>query len=109
MTLHSIIYNVLLPLNVPVYPITYSGEADTYIVYQETGQHSALQGDDKELKTIHYVQVNIVTKSDFNELAIQVKEKMKQAGFTRINEWELYEQDSGYYQKIFQFTYISTP
>lgn len=109
MTIHSIIRNALLPLNVPISPITYSGEADTYIVYQETGQNSVLQGDDEEIKTIHYIQVNISTKGNFNDLASQVKNRMKQAGFTRTNEFELFEHESGYYQKIIQFTYISTP
>jgi hypothetical protein len=88
----------------------YTGKADTYITFFEYNQGSALDADDEEKITRHSIQVDIWSKGDYTQLTHQVKDKLKQIGFTKNFETELYEteaEDVIIYHKILRFFYFT--
>lgn len=100
------IINALKPLNVPVAFQTYKGNSSTYIRFFEYNQTGALYGEDRELKSNHYIQVDVFSKNDYTELVQQVKDKLKALGFIRKMETELYEADTDFYHKVIRFSYV---
>ncbi|WGG47685.1 hypothetical protein [Rossellomorea sp. DA94] len=87
----------------------YTGKADTYITFFEYNQGSALNADDDEQITRHSIQVDIWSKGDYTQLTNQVKDKLKQLGFTKIYETEMYEEAESVitYHKLLRFFYFS--
>ena len=105
MSLNKLIRDALSPLGVPIAFANYNQTADTYIVFIEYNQASRLNADDKEVITKHFYQVDVFSKSNYNQLVIDVKERMKQAGFGRMFESETYDEDMRMYRKILRFNY----
>lgn len=105
MSLNSFIMSILSPLGVPVRPLFYNGSASTYITFFEYNQNGALHADDEEKKTHHFIQVDIWSDGDYINLANQVRENMKQAGFIRTFETEVYDYELDNYHKVFRFRY----
>jgi hypothetical protein len=104
--IRSIIVEALKPLNVPVTFQKYSGKADTYITFHEYFETGEEYEDDEETLTAHYVQIDIWSKNDYEELVKKVKEKLTKIGFKRINEVDLYEEDTKIYHKGLKFYYL---
>lgn len=105
--MNKLIVDTLKPLNVPVSFATYNQTVDTYVVFLEYNQMSAMQADDDEYRTVHYFQVDIFSKGNYGTLTKQVKSLMKQAGFKRMFESETYEEDMKKFRKILRFSYIT--
>lgn len=104
--IRKIIVEVLKPLNVPVTFQKYSGKADTYITFHEYFETGEEYEDDEETLTAHYVQVDVWSKNDYEELVKKVKENLTKIGFKRINEVDLYEEDTKIYHKGLKFYYL---
>jgi hypothetical protein len=107
MSLNKLIIDTLKPVGVPVAFQTYSGTATTYITFFEYNQFSALNADDEERQTAHFIQVDIWSKGDYTSIVDQVKQRMKEAGFIRTTETELYEPETKIYHKVLRFSYVS--
>lgn len=106
MSLNSLIINNLKPLGVPVAFLNYKGKATTYIRFFEYNQNGALYGDDQELKSRHFIQVDIFSRNDYTDLVKQVKDKLKTIGFIRNFETEMYETDTDFYHKVLRFNFV---
>lgn len=106
MSLNKLIIDTLKPVGVPVAFQTYSGTATTYITFFEYSQQSALNADDEEQKTVHRIQVDVWSKGDYTSIVDEVKQRMKEAGFRRTTETDLYEPDTKIYHKVLRFSYV---
>lgn len=109
MSLNSLIINTLNPLGVPVRFHTLleeDGNPDTYITFFEYNQRGHLYGDDIELKSSHSVQVDVWSLGNYLDLVKQVKEKLKEIGFTRTFETDIYESETGTYHKVLRFNFV---
>ncbi|MBB5356648.1 hypothetical protein HNR43_002660 [Anoxybacillus mongoliensis] len=106
MSLNKMIIDTLNPLGVPVAFQTYEGKEKTYITFFEYNQFSALNADDEEQQTSHFFQIDIWSKTDYTDLAQQVKERMIAAGFRRTSEVDLFEQETKTYHKAIRFSYV---
>ncbi|ESU71108.1 hypothetical protein T260_15120 [Geobacillus thermopakistaniensis] len=106
MSLNKLIIDTLKPIGVPVAFQTYSGTATTYITFFEYNQFSALNADDEEQQTAHFIQVDVWSKGDYTAIVQQVKDLMTAAGFRRTFETELYEPDTKIFHKVLRFSYV---
>ena len=97
--------SILEPTGVPVSRLIYIGNEDPYITFFFYNDQGEAFADNEEIVTGHYLQVDIWTKDSFTALAEQVKSLMKNAGFTRIYETELYEKDTSINHKVLRFSY----
>ncbi|WP_026478167.1 hypothetical protein [Alkaliphilus transvaalensis] len=103
MSLNKDILTALSPLNIPVAYQTYSGKAETYITFFTYLEKSELYADDEEKIAGHYIQLDLWTKSDFTDLVSEVHSCMKQAGFIKLNFYDLYEKDLKVYHKVMRY------
>ena len=106
MSINQLVINALKSVNVPVSFQTYSGTADPYITffcYLETGE---LYSDDVQQGTAYYVQVDVWSKGNYSSIVEQVKSAMKQAGFSFLSAYDLYEKDVKIYHKVLRFYYL---
>jgi hypothetical protein len=62
-----------------------------------------LSADDEEQITAHFVQVDIWSTGNYNSLVDQVKARMKDNGFRRTSEADLYEADTEIFHKALRF------
>ncbi|KIP21135.1 hypothetical protein JV16_01629 [Anoxybacillus ayderensis] len=106
MSLNKMIIDTLKHVGVPVAFQTYSGTATTYITFFEYNQFSALNADDEEQQTAHFIQVDVWSKGDYTSIVQQVKERMIAAGFRRTSEVDLFEEETKTYHKAIRFSYI---
>lgn len=94
---------ILSQFGAPAANISYNGKEQTYITYQiydETGQDFA---DDAEISGSYFVQVNVYSKTNYEELVNNVYDAMIENGFTRMFGTEFYEKETGYYHKVYRF------
>lgn len=105
MNINKLIIETLKPLDIPVKKLKYIGDAETYIVFQEYLQQGEGFSEDNEEITGHYIQVNIFSKTDYTSLVKDVKARLINVGFKRQNEYEIYENNTGFYNKIIRFKY----
>lgn len=97
--------DVLKPTGVKVKKLHYDGKADPYIVWTVYNENGKAFAEDKEIETGYYVQVDIYTKGDFDDLYKQVLKLMTSAGFSRTFASETYENDTKLNRKIIRFEY----
>lgn len=107
MSLNKLIMDTLKPLGVPVAFLNYNQTASTYIVFSEYNQTSALNADNEEKNTKHFIQMDVFSSGDYLDLVKEVKTRMKQVGFGRMFESETYDVDMKKFRKILRFSYIS--
>ena len=105
MNIHNLIKTTLAPTNTPVNLLTYTGSATTYITFFEYNQRGSLFLEDEETNTTHSIQVDVWSKGNYLTLVEQVKNLMKQAGFTRNSEAEFFEEDTKIFHKVLRFYY----
>lgn len=109
MSLNSFIINTLKPLGIPVRFQDLSeedGNPDIFITFFEFNQTGALHGDDQELKSRHSIQVDIWSIGDYTDIVKQTKELLKEAGFIRTMETEIYERETETYHKVLRFNFV---
>lgn len=107
MNLNSLIIESLSDLNVPVAFLNYTGDKKTYIRFFEYDQGAELSADNEELYTGHYIQVDVFSPSNYFEIVEGVKRNLKNVGFKKNFETELYEDDTKLYHKVLRFYFIS--
>lgn len=103
MSINQEVLSALAGVGVPVTFQTYSGKVDPYITFFTYLEKSEQHADDQEITTGHYVQLDIWTKGDYTELATTVHGLMKQAGFRKINFYDLYEKDPKLHHKVMRY------
>lgn len=101
--INKIIIDTLNSLNVPVSFQKYSGKAETYITFYEYLATGEEYEDDEESLTAHYIQVDVWSKIDYTNLVKEAKKLLINAGFKRLNEIDLYEEDTKIYHKGLKF------
>lgn len=104
--MNKLIIDLLKPLNVPVSFQRYAGKADTYITFHEYFTSGEEYEDDEEALTAHYIQVDVWSKVDYTEVVKRTKELLFKAGLKRLNEIDLYEEDTKIYHKGLKFYYL---
>lgn len=105
MSLNSLIESTLSPLDVPVYPNTYDGEEDTYIVFNTYNEAPEMNADDEEIITKYFIQVDVFSSGNYLSLVKKVKRLMKDVGFGRMFESETYDTEMKKNRKIIRFNY----
>jgi len=103
MSLNKDILQALSPLEIPVAFQTYSGKADTYITFFSYLEKAELHADDEEETSGQYIQIDLWSKKDYTNLVKQVHKQMKEAGFIKLNFYDLYEKDLGVYRKVMRY------
>lgn len=90
----------------PIAPVAfhhYSGSDATYITYFTYNERQGIISDDDELTTIYGVQVDVNTKGNIEKLVRDTKKAMKNVGFARTSEIEMYNKDTKTYRKSIFF------
>jgi len=111
MSLFNKIKTALTPLDIPVRRLALS-KKDTaenfnqYIIVTEYNQYGALHADDEEVATAHSIQISLFTKFNYIDTVKQIKNLLKPLGFSRTNEYEFFEDETGYYHKVIRFSYV---
>ena len=99
------IESTLSTVNVPICFQTYDEDETTYITYlQYLGQGERYADDVEEIKG-HYIQINVFSLSNYNDLVSQVKELMLVADFKLTTEIDLYEEKTKYFHKGIRYFY----
>lgn len=104
--INKIIIDTLKPLKIPVAFQKYSGKAETYITFHEYLATGEEYEDDEESLTAHYVQVDVWSKVDYTDVVKNIKELLLKTAFKRLNEIDLYEEDTKIYHKGLKFYYL---
>ncbi|PRR84526.1 hypothetical protein [Clostridium vincentii] len=104
--INKLIIDALKPLNIPVAFQRYSGKAQIYITFYEYLATGEEYEDDEEALTAHYIQVDLWSKVDYIDVVKTIKELLLNAGFKRLNEIDLYEEDTKIYHKGLKFYYL---
>jgi len=102
----KIIMDTLQPLKIPVSFQKYSGKAKTYITFHEYLVSGEEYEDDEETFTAHYIQVDVWSKEDYIAIVKKIKELLLNVRFKRLNEIDLYEEDTKIYHKGLKFYYL---
>lgn len=105
MSINSLIANALKPLGAPVSFLTYMGTAHPYIVFNAIDERSHFLADNAEQATEYTVQIDVFNTGNYESLVESVKQAMIAAGFTRLNEYDLYEPDTKLFHKAIRFFY----
>lgn len=79
---------------------------DQYIIVYFLDESGALYADDEEIATSHFIQVSLFTRLNFVNTVKQIKNLLKPLGFRRTNEYEIYEDETGYFHKVIRFSYV---
>ena len=103
MSINKEIISALKDINVPVRFQTFSGREETYITFFTYLDKPELHSDDKEAVTGYYIQIDIWSKTDYTEIAKEVHQSMLTQGFTKLNFYDLYEEDTKTYHKVMRF------
>lgn len=103
--INKLLMDALRPLGIPVAFQKYSGKSETYITFYEYLSSGEEFEDDEEAVTAHYLQIDLWSKGDYTELVGQIRNALLLAGFRRLNEIDLYEEDTKIYHKGMKFYY----
>ena len=84
--------------SIPIAFLNYKGQSDTYLTYYTWHDEPDNFHDDEHHVEIAYGTIDIFSKGNFKDILKQVKNKLKQNGFTWTdNGPESFERDTGYY------------
>ena len=104
--INKLIIDTLKPLKIPVSFQKHNGKAQTYITFHEYLESGEEYEDDEETLTAHYIQVDVWSKADYTDIVKTIKELLLKAGLKRLNEIDLYEEDTKIYHKGLKFYYL---
>jgi hypothetical protein len=103
--INKLVVDTLSILGIPVSFQKYSGGENTYITFFEYLRQGESYADNLETCTGHYIQVDLWCKGDYTTIAKDILDKMKNAGFRRTTETEIYEEETQTYHKVLRFFY----
>lgn len=92
---------------VPVNFLYYDGKETTYIIYQLAWSGNIYDSDGKISWYVDYYDFDIYSKSDYTELAQDVRTIMIGKGFTWLpdkSSGDMYEPDTGFFHKTLCFS-----
>ncbi len=104
--INKLIIEALEPLKIPVSFQKYTGKAKQYITFHEYLVNGKAYEDDDETLTSHYVQVDVWSKEDYTDIVEQIKSLLTNKGFKRLDEIDMYENDTHIYHKGIKFYYL---
>ncbi|MEG0729628.1 MAG: hypothetical protein RR420_08400 [Anaerovoracaceae bacterium] len=104
--INKLLIDFLKPLNIPVVFQKYSGKAETYITFHEYLATGEVYEEDEEAFTGHYIQADVWSKNDYTSWVNSIRELLIKAGFKRLNEIDLFEEDTKIYHKGMKFYYL---
>jgi hypothetical protein len=104
--INKIIMDTLKSLKIPVAFQKYSGKSETYITFHEYLATGEEYEDDEEALIGHYIQVDVWSKADYTNVVKNIKELLLKARFKRLNEIDIYEEDTKIYHKGLKFYYL---
>lgn len=88
----------LKTVGVTVQRMQYTGQADTFIVFQLLNGDEAHHSDDETRAEEITYRINVYSRRDYTQLIRNVKQALRAAEFYGITEGpELYEEDTGFY------------
>ncbi len=100
MSINKLIIDALKPLNIPVNFQTYKGKEETYITFFCYNEQGECFADDTEIATGIYMQVDIWSKGNAEQLKIDTAKLLKKVGFIkRPGVPDLYEPIQEYFIK----------
>ena len=100
--------DILKPTGAPVNKLKYTGNATTYITYFIYNEQGEAFAENAEKDTSYFIQVDIWTKDEFEDLFKQVLPLMTAAGYYRSYAHELYESDTQIKHKVIRFQYTES-
>jgi hypothetical protein len=103
MTIKEELKSVLDKLGVPVGFHRYTGDASTWITFSTYNEQADGHSEDELEVQGHYIQVDIWSKTETDELEEQVKSALQDAEFYFNNGQDLYEADTKIYHKGLRF------
>lgn len=103
MTIKEELKSVLDTLGVPVGFHRYTGNASTWITFSTYNEQAEAHSEDEIEKEAHFIQVDIWSKTDTDELEARVKSVLENADFQFNNGQDLYEADTKIYHKGLRF------
>ena len=101
--MNKLILTALKDIGVPVRFQTYTGSEESYITFFTYLDRPELHSDDKELITGNFIQIDVWSKRDYTDLVDLVHQNMIDAGFIKLNFYDLYETDTKTYHKVMRF------
>lgn len=104
--INKLIIDTLKTLKIPVVFQRYTGKSDIYITFHEYLASGEEYEDDEETLTAHYIQVDVWSKKDYTDIVKSIKQLLLKAGLKRLNEMDLYEEDTKIYHKGLKFYYL---
>ena len=89
---------------IPVKFLKYKGDQTTYIVFSEINDSPALCGDNDCEYSVKQFDFDIYTTGNYINILKAVKQKLKENGFTWVDDSpDMFENDTGYYHKTTTF------
>lgn len=101
--MNSEILKALKDIGVPVRFQSYTGKEESYITFFTYLDKPELHSDDKEVITGNYIQIDVWSKKDYTDLVDRVHQNMIDAGFIKLNFYDLYEDELKVYHKVMRF------
>lgn len=108
MSVYSLVKIALTPLNIPLEAISFTGQADDYIVYSIIDSPNTTVSDNKVTGASTRIQVDFNTKTGSKIPAIgeQIEELLINSGFMRVgNRKDDYDPNSKYFYCHQDFRY----
>ena len=91
-------------VKIPVEFLKYKGDLTTYVVFSEIDNSPANSCDDECEYSIRQFDFDIYTKGNYLNILKAVKQKLKENGFTWVEDSpDMYENDTGYFHKVTTF------
>jgi hypothetical protein len=100
------IENILSSLKVPFNFLYYSGNAETYITYQQTDKENPLAGDDEIIGYIMAYDIDVYSKGNYFPLIENLIHIMTLNGWTyqpTRESADMFENDTNYFHKTICF------
>ncbi len=104
--MNHLVITALEGIGVPFELHNYEGDFKTYITYFFYNSKGERFADNEEVLTGHYLQLDVWSDGNYNQLVKEVKQRLKSVGFKRTTEADLYENDTGVYHKGMRFFYL---
>lgn len=101
--MNKMILAALKDIGVPIRFQTYTGKEESYITFFTYLDRPELHSDDMELITGHFIQIDVWSKRDYTDLVDLVHQSMIDAGFIKLNFYDLYEEELKIYHKVMRF------
>ena len=103
MSVSKEVINTLENIGVPVSFQTSKTDKFPYFTFFTYLDRGTLHGDDKEVVTGYFVQVDVWSKTDYTNLVASVHQAMIEGGFIKQSYYDLYETDTKVYHKVMRF------